>query len=225
MSDSSAFPPRSRHRNIQTHRDPSFIQDLVSALERHHPDGDEVESDLSVLTADDIWNSSGFIPDYQTWPDDDQVPISGIETKDTNPKDAIGVAKAYQSTIPRPVIWEVGLAMLEGALKYGRHNYRKAGVRTSVYYDAFMRHLDAYWEGEDIDPMSGLSHITKAIAGLIVFRDAMMNDLVTDDRPPRPANPNWLEELNQKAKDLLDQYPIDIRKTPYTNTEHGPVAG
>ena len=75
--------------------------------------------------------------------------------KDSNPKDAIGIKKVSFSTIPAPVVAEIGLAMLEGARKYRRHNYRAIGVRASVYYDAFMRHVTAWWEGEDTDPDSG----------------------------------------------------------------------
>ncbi|SVD92517.1 uncharacterized protein METZ01_LOCUS445371, partial [marine metagenome] len=30
---------------------------------------------------------------------------------------------------------------MEGAIKYGRHNYRIAGVRASVYIDATIGHL------------------------------------------------------------------------------------
>ena len=70
------------------------------------------------------------------------------EKKDTNPKDAIGIAKTPMSVISGPVIAELGLAMMEGARKYGRHNYRAVGVRASVYYDAMMRHMMAFWEGE-----------------------------------------------------------------------------
>lgn len=147
----------------------------------------------------------------------------GVNGKDSNPKDAVGIAKAYASTIPRQVLWEVGLAMLEGSLKYGRHNYRKAGVRASVYYDACTRHMDQWWEGEDIDPDSGLSHITKAIAGLVVLRDAMLNNLWADDRPPRNINPAWMQELNARAKDLLERYPPDARKLPFTQQQHGPA--
>jgi hypothetical protein len=40
----------------------------------------------------------------------------------------------------------------------------------------------AFYGGEDHDQDSGLSHITKAIAGLIILRDAMLNDSVVDDR-------------------------------------------
>ena len=72
--------------------------------------------------------------------------------KPTNPKDALGVRKVPFSTISAPVIAELGVAMLEGAMKYGRHNYRVIGVRGSVYYDAVMRHMFSWWEGENIDP-------------------------------------------------------------------------
>lgn len=108
-----------------------------------------------------------------------------MDSKDTNPKDAVGSTKWRQfMTVPRQVLWEVGVAMLEGALKYGRHNYRAAGVRASVYLDAAYGHLDQFVEGENLDQDSGISHVTKAITSLVVLRDAMMNDLWVDDRPP-----------------------------------------
>lgn len=137
------------------------------------------------------------------------------KSKDTNPKDAVGVAKAPLSVIPSQVLMEVGLAMMEGARKYGAANYRVAGVRSSVYYDATMRHLIAWQEGQDTDPDSGLSHITKAITSLVVLRDAMMNDMLNDDRPPKAKN--WDQKLiqfNDAAKKLLDRYPDG--KIPYT---------
>ena len=124
-----------------------------------------------------------------------------MEVKDTNPKDAIGISKAPMSTVSAAVLMELGVAMLEGASKYGRHNYRAAGVRASVYYDALMRHAMAWWEGEDLDPDSGMSHITKAIATLVVLRDAMIQDKFTDDRPPRSAP--FLPALNDTAAALL----------------------
>ena len=124
-----------------------------------------------------------------------------MEVKNTNPKDAIGISKAPMSTVSAAVLMEVGVAMLEGASKYGRHNYRAAGVRASVYYDALMRHAMAWWEGEDNDPDSGMSHVTKAIATLVVLRDAMIQDKFTDDRPPRSAP--FLPALNDTAAALL----------------------
>lgn len=128
------------------------------------------------------------------------------DPKETNPKTSVGTAKVPFSTVPAQVVAELGLAMLEGGLKYGRHNYRVAGVRASVYVDAAMRHILAWWEGQDIDPDSGLSHVTKAIASLSVLRDAQINGVCTDDRPPSPPL-GWIEALNVKAKALLEKYP------------------
>lgn len=129
------------------------------------------------------------------------------EAKDTNPKYACGIRKVPYSVIPAPAMAEVGVALLEGALKYGRHNYRVAGVRASVYYDAVCaRHLALWWEGEDIDPDSGLHHITKAIAGLLVLRDSMMRGNWVDDRPPKSPD-GWMTALNKRASELIDKYP------------------
>jgi hypothetical protein len=138
--------------------------------------------------------------------------------KPTNPKQAIGVKKAPMSTVSAPVMAEVAVGMMEGALKYGRHNYREAGVRASVYYDATMRHLMSWWEGEDLDPISNLNHITKAITSLVVLRDSMMLDKWTDDRPPR-HDPRWIDELNKIAAELIEKYPDPVAAFTEKNKE------
>jgi hypothetical protein len=125
--------------------------------------------------------------------------------KPTNPKDMIGVRKTSMSAVPSGPLQELSLAMLEGALKYGRHNYRKAGVRSSIYYDAAMRHLMAWWEGEDVDPDSGISHLVKAIACLVVVRDSELHGNINDDRP-EPMKPGWITLLNDKAGEIIERY-------------------
>lgn len=133
-----------------------------------------------------------------------------------NPKESFGVRKAPMSTVPVPVLMELGVAMQEGACKYGRHNYRAIGsIKSSVYYDAAMRHLMAWWEGENIDVESGLSHITKAIASLVILRDAMMQHRNEDDRPIRAVP--WLDELNKKSDELAEKYPNPVK--PYTELD------
>lgn len=139
-----------------------------------------------------------------------------MSDKQTNPKDAIGVRKAPMSTVPPAVLAELGVAMLEGAVKYGKYNYRVAGVRASVYYDALMRHLFAWWEGEDIDAESGLSHITKALACLTVLRDAQMQQMVTDDRPPKGAP--FYARLNDTSGVLIDKH-SDKKPKHHTQVE------
>src|SRR3990167_8047416 len=134
--------------------------------------------------------------------------------KPSNPKDSVGIKKVPFSTVPAEVIAEIGLAMLEGARKYGRHNYRIIGVKASVYYDAALRHLTSWFEGQDIDPDSGLSHITKALACLTVLRDGMIIGNWVDDRPPS-LDENWIKELNSKAEEIIERYPD--AKEVYTN--------
>lgn len=140
------------------------------------------------------------------------VSVPAPVLKETNPKDAVGVRKVPFSVVPSQVIGEVGLALLEGGRKYGRHNYRVAGIRVSVYYDAALRHLTQWWEGQDMDPDSGLSHVTKAISTLVVLRDAMINGKFTDDRPPSIDEKVW-PEMNKLAGEIIDRYPD--AKPPY----------
>ena len=138
--------------------------------------------------------------------------------KPSNPKDICGVLKAPMSTVSAAVIAEVGVAMLEGAAKYGRFNYRAVGVRASIYYDATMRHLMAWWEGEDIDPDSGMSHVTKALCTLAVLRDAQMQSMLTDDRPPRSAP--FYPAMNDAAGVILDKH-ADKKPRHYTIADTG----
>lgn len=140
-----------------------------------------------------------------------------MSNKPSNPKDVCSIAKAPMSTVSAPVLAEVGVAMLEGALKYGRHNYRAVGVRASVYYDATLRHLMAWWEGEDTDPGSGMSHITKAITSLVVLRDAMIQGMDEDDRPP--VSPEFYGELNAKVAALHNLYG-HVEPTHYTEKNY-----
>jgi hypothetical protein len=121
-----------------------------------------------------------------------------------NPKDSVGSNKAPLSVVSRRVIHELGLAMLEGECKYWRHNYRASNVRAMVYIDALERHISAWVEGQDIDPASGLSHLVKAMACLMIVRDAQSYGSLIDDRPPAQADPNWMDELNAKALEIVE---------------------
>ena len=143
------------------------------------------------------------------------------ELKPTNPKDAVGIRKVPLSTLPWRVLWGVGLAMLEGAAKYGRHNYRAAGVRASVYFDAIVsRHIGPWWEGQDIDEESNVHHLDKAIAALMVLRDSQLQGNWVDDRPP--AASFRLEELNSLAGSILDKH---ADKNPHHWTIKDPQNG
>jgi len=153
---------------------------------------------------------------------DSALPSDGIggiiarETKEMNPKDVIGMKKAPISTLPCAVLFEMGLGMLEGARKYGRHNYRAMGVSASVYYDAAIGHLMDWFEGEDIDSDSGMSHVTKALTALVVLRDSMLVGNWVDDRPLRNPNKLYKKSFNEKAKAIIEKYPDAVG--PYLET-------
>ena len=136
--------------------------------------------------------------------------------KETNPKSLASSNKAPMAVVPANVLMEISVALMEGALKYGRHNYRASGVKASEYYSATLRHLMYWWEGEDADADSlGLSHITKAISSLIVIRDAMMRDQLNDDRPPKSGMPDFQEhikKLKEKYKDFDPKHYTELNK-------------
>jgi hypothetical protein len=132
--------------------------------------------------------------------------------KPTNPKDAVGIKKAPMSVVPAVVLAELGVGMAEGALKYGPYNWRKAGVRASVYYDATMRHLMRWWEGEDFDPDSGLSHVTKAICSLVVLRDAMIQGNCNDDRAQSSHSREVMRHLDEGMARLIEKHTINSKQ-------------
>lgn len=125
---------------------------------------------------------------------------------DDNPKTAHGLRKPSLHAIPPVALMLLGQAMMEGKRKYGPFNWREQKISTSVYYDAALRHLMSYWDGEDIDPDSGLPHPVKAIACLVILMDAMAQGSLNDDRPKTPGttarhvyesadgNPGWMTE-------------------------------
>lgn len=103
--------------------------------------------------------------------------------KPTNPKDAVGCKKAPLHLIPTTAKPEVALAFLEGALKYGTANWRKDGVKASIYKSALERHLDKWWEGEDRDQLTQVEHLASIIACASIILDARLAGKLADDRP------------------------------------------
>ena len=120
----------------------------------------------------------------------DDFKVRKIHENAADPKGAAAEGKPRMSTVPVAVLREIAQGMGEGATKYGFHNWRhtEGGVYATVYYDAAMRHLLAWIAGEDVDPDSGINHISKAITSLVVLRDATIHDNVADDRPPKAEN-------------------------------------
>jgi hypothetical protein len=126
--------------------------------------------------------------------------------KHTNPKDVIGSGKVPLELVPDTMRIAAAMAFLEGAAKYGRYNWRVAGVRASIYKSALDRHLAAWWNGEDMDPDSGLPHLWKALSCLAVLIDAEEADKLTDDRPPRLDVASMLAEYTPRVNEIKERY-------------------
>lgn len=137
-----------------------------------------------------------------------------MTTKENNPKDALGTAKACLSWLPIEVLFEVAVAMAEGGYKYGGHNYLVAAPRATVYLDAAERHMFQWsrlHEEADAESGASLHHISKAIASLVVLRAAMISKNYVDDRAPRiPVD--FLDELNAKMKQLAANSPDPVAR-------------
>lgn len=124
------------------------------------------------------------------------------DTKPTNPKDAIGSGKVPFHLWPETATMAGAMALLEGASKYGRANWREAGVRASIYYDAARRHLMRWFEGEDFDSDSGLPHLGHALACMAILVDAEKAGKLVDDR-------NY---SGQGAVEMLHELTPDVAK-------------
>lgn len=111
-----------------------------------------------------------------------------MSTKFTNPKDGIGITKLPAHLVSPIVKAYQAIAHYLGNVKYGAWNYRAAGARASVYKAALERHMDAWWEGEECDPVDGTPHLANALACIGILIDAKHAGLLTDDRPPSQAS-------------------------------------
>lgn len=104
---------------------------------------------------------------------------------DDNPKTAYGVKKPPMSFTPPIALRVLGLAMEGGAGKYGAFNWRQKTVSSTVYYDAAMRHLMDWFDGQDQDPESGLHPLAHVMACCAILIDAQRNGKLNDNRPKK----------------------------------------
>ena len=109
--------------------------------------------------------------------------------------------KAVQlHAIPWEALQELGKVYAMGAEKYSDYNFRK-GYAWSLSFDAMLRHMFAFWSGEETDPESGHPHMAHAgwhAMTLSLFASQEKYDEF-DDRP-------WVTDLlTQIKKAYADQ--------------------
>lgn len=134
--------------------------------------------------------------------------------KPTNPKDAIGSDKMPLHLWPETASILGCLGLLDGALKYGRANWREAGVRASIYYDALRRHLSKWFEGQDIDTDSGLPHYAHMLACLAILVDAQAHGKFIDDRQFNGGVEGFVTMLETMTPHVKRLKAVHASKTP-----------
>ena len=120
-----------------------------------------------------------------------------------NPKDVVGSDKLPLHLWPTTASAMGCIALLNGALKYGRSNWRHTGVRSSVYVDACQRHLMAWFEGEEGDE-EGVPHLSAALACLAIIVDCQAAGKLKDDRQFPGGHRKLIDSLTPHVRRLKD---------------------
>lgn len=119
---------------------------------------------------------------------------------DNNPKTRLGALKVPLHLVPPSAKYYLALALEDGAGKYGPYNFREEAISISTYKAAMERHMDAFWDGEDIAEDSGVHHVAHAMACAALILDAMSVGKLVDDRPANGASARLQKEYH-KAKE------------------------
>ena len=90
--------------------------------------------------------------------------------------------KAPWHLLPPDALNEIVLVLEFGARKYGDRNWER-GMKWSRPFSALMRHMWAWWRGEDFDPETGMSHLAHAGCCILFLMTYRGHATGTDDRP------------------------------------------
>lgn len=89
--------------------------------------------------------------------------------------------KLRMDLIPVEALERLAEVLTYGANKYTDRNWEK-GISWSRTYGAALRHLTAWFKGEDLDPESGLPHLGHAICNLAFLLEFAKTKKEFDDR-------------------------------------------
>lgn len=140
--------------------------------------------------------------------------------KPSNPKDIIGSTKVPLGLVPPLTMAYLAIGHLEGDLKYGRVNWREAGVRFSIYLDAMLRHIGKLRDGEWEDQVTKVPHLASALCCASIIIDAKHAGKLIDDRPK--SNEATSEDIDQLSKVVQNLQEIFKDKKPIDYFIDGP---
>ncbi len=122
--------------------------------------------------------------------------------------------KLRMSLVPASLGRYTAAVLAYGAIKYSANNWRKGGSWSEIY-ESLQRHIDSFREGEDLDPESGLPHLSHAAFNLMVLIEFFDKGLGNDDR---------FRYDQQPAGALLPGRVLEFRQPP-VQPDPAPAAG
>lgn len=104
------------------------------------------------------WQDYGIGTDYRTKPEV-KGPVEAVKLDN---------GKTNWSLVPFDSVEEVAKVLEFGATKYAANNWKVgSGLGTIRVLNSALRHIFAFLRGEQIDPESGLSHLSHAACNLL----------------------------------------------------------
>lgn len=151
--------------------------------------GQVVHQDTTISKSIDEWEANQL----NKWTEEQKKPAPNLV--DTNLKTAAAQGKPKLSDVPPVALFALGAAMSDGATKYGRFNWRDTGSTASIFYDAMMRHLVEWYNGEDYAHDSKVHHLAHLMASCAILLDSSTHGILNDDRRPSDAKVSRSPEL------------------------------
>ena len=90
--------------------------------------------------------------------------------------------KLRMDLLPPDALEALSRILTDGAVKYGDRNWEK-GMAWSRPYAALIRHLLAWWGGQDTDPESGHPHLWHVMTNAVFLVSYEQRKIGEDDRP------------------------------------------
>jgi hypothetical protein len=90
--------------------------------------------------------------------------------------------KPRTDLLPIDPMMDIAEILTFGAKKYSDRNWEK-GIKWSRVYGALLRHMFAWWKGQDLDPETGKSHLAHAGCCIMFLLQYSKHNKEFDDRP------------------------------------------
>ncbi len=133
-------------------------------------------SEVYYDSAEGVWKRDGK-------PVTDTLPATIVERKSAPLEGKkFDDGKLPYDLLPGDAVEEIVKVLQFGATKYGERNWEK-GMKWNRPFAALMRHMWAWWKGEEKDPETGLSHLAHAGCCILFLLSYTLRGVGEDNRP------------------------------------------